>query len=255
MRWTRETPVPDDWRGRQDCDFGSRWSKEEQEVMSFIEQKGREIANPTLEAVGRVLVRWRVTPNSVTYFGLLLTIGVAILTALGQIRWAGIVYVAAAVCDAMDGTVARVSGKGSRFGAFLDSSIDRLEESVVFLGLIIYYAREGGEWEIPLILVVTVGSLMVSYARARAEALAVSCKVGLMTRPPRVAVMIVGMILDQVPIALIVLAATSWFTAFHRMYHVWRLTGGEDGGWNPPQDLFLAPGIRGPEATEGGDEQ
>jgi CDP-diacylglycerol--glycerol-3-phosphate 3-phosphatidyltransferase len=223
--------------------------------MSFIEQKGREIAKPTLEVVGRILVRWRVTPNAVTYFGLVLTIGVAVLAALGQIRWAGVIYVVAAVCDAMDGTVARVSGKGSRFGAFLDSTIDRLEESVVFLGLTVYYAWQGAEWEIPLILVVTVGSLMVSYTRARAEGLAVSCKVGFMTRPPRVAVMIVGMILNQVLIALIVLAATSWFTAFHRMFHVWRLTGGEDGGWNPPQELFLAPGISGQDTEEGGDER
>jgi hypothetical protein len=82
---------------------------------------------------------------------------------------------------------------------------------------------------------------MVSYTRARAEAVGVSCKVGFMTRPPRVVIMIVGMILDQVLIALIVLVLTSLFTAFHRMYHVWRMTGGEDGGWREVRDPFVLP--------------
>jgi hypothetical protein len=107
----------------------------------------------------------------------------------------------------------------------------------------------GGLWELPLILVVTVASLMVSYARARAEALDVPCKVGLMTRPPRVAVMIVGMLLNQALIALIVLAVTSLFTAFHRMYHIWRVTGGEAGGWQLPAEPFEPPG---PPAQENG---
>lgn len=209
--------------------------------MSIIEQKARDVSRPTLEAIGQALNRWNVSPNAVTYLGLFLTAGVAVLVALGQIRWAGVAYIVAAVCDAMDGTLARVSGKGSRFGAFLDSTIDRFEESIVFVGLAVYYARTGGEWEIPLILVVAVASLMVSYTRARAEALDVPCTVGFMTRPPRVAVLIVGLILDQVPAALILLAATSLFTAFHRMFHVWKTTGGEAAGWALPREPFVAP--------------
>jgi CDP-diacylglycerol--glycerol-3-phosphate 3-phosphatidyltransferase len=144
----------------------------------------------------------------------------------------------------MDGTLARVSGRGSRFGAFLDSTIDRFEESIVLVGLSVYYALAGsGEIEIPLILVVAVGSLMVSYTRARAEAVGVTCKVGVMTRPPRVAIMIVGMILDQILVTLIVLAVTTLFTAFHRMYHVWKVTGGEAAGWTSPSEPFIAPGL------------
>lgn len=219
--------------------------------MSFIEQKARDVTRPALETIGRTLARWNVSPNAVTYLGLFLTTGVAVLVALGQIRWAGVAYIVAAVCDAMDGTLARVSGKGSRFGAFLDSTIDRFEESIVFVGLAVYYARVGGAWEIPLILVVTVASLMVSYTRARAEALGVSCRVGFMTRPPRVAILIAGMILDQVPAALIILAATSLFTAFHRMYHVWQLSGGEAAGWALPKEPYVAQGfaIQEPEQT------
>lgn len=209
--------------------------------MSVLDRKAREITRPALEAVGRTLARWHVSPDAMTYLGLVLTIGVAVIAALGEIRWAGVAYIFAAACDALDGTLARVSGRGSRFGAFLDSNIDRIEESIVFLGLSVYYAGIGGQWEIALILVVTVGSLMVSYSRARAEAVGVDCKVGFMTRVPRVALMIVGMILDQVLIALILLAATTWFTSFHRMFHVWRVTGGESGGWGPVKEPFVLP--------------
>jgi CDP-diacylglycerol--glycerol-3-phosphate 3-phosphatidyltransferase len=209
--------------------------------MSVLDQKAREISRPALEAVGRTLAKWNVSPDAMTYLGLVLTIGVAVIAALGEIRWAGVAYIFAAACDALDGTLARVSGRGSRFGAFLDSNIDRIEESIVFLGLTVYYAGIGRQWEIALILVVTVGSLMVSYSRARAEAVGVDCKVGFMTRVPRVALMIVGMILDQVLIALILLAATTWFTSFHRMFHVWRATGGESGGWGPVGEPFVLP--------------
>ena len=209
--------------------------------MSSIEQRARDISRPTLEAVSKALAVYNVSPDWVTMAGLVLTVGVAVLAALGEIRWAGVAYILAALFDALDGTLARVSGKVSRFGAFLDSSIDRFEESIVFLGLIIYYAQVGGLVEIPLILVVAIGSLMVSYTRARAEAVGVECKVGFMTRPPRVAIMIVGMILDQVLIALIILAVTSLFTAFHRMVHVWQMTGGEAGGWGPVKQPFVLP--------------
>lgn len=222
--------------------------------MSSIEQKARDVSRPTLERIGHTLARWNVSPDWVTYLGLVLTLGVAALAALGHIQWAGVAYIAAAVCDAMDGTLARVSGKGSRFGAFLDSTIDRLEESVVFLGLIVYYARGGGQIEIPLILVVTVASFMVSYTRARAEAVGVECRVGFMTRPLRVTILIAGMILNQVLITLAILAATSLFTAFQRMVHVWKATGGEDGGWAAPKTPFVSPGTTPVSEEEPGED-
>ena len=215
--------------------------------MSSIEQKARAVCRPGLEAVGNVLARWNVSPDWVTSAGLVLTAGVAALAALGEIQWAGVAYIVAAVFDALDGTVARVSGKVSRFGAFLDSTIDRFEESMVFLGLLIHFARLGGLWEIPMLLVVTVASLMVSYTRARAEALGVACTVGWMTRPVRVAIVIAGMILNQVFIAIVIVAATSLFTTFHRVYHVWRMTGGEPGGWGPVKEPFVLSA--GPVAT------
>jgi CDP-diacylglycerol--glycerol-3-phosphate 3-phosphatidyltransferase len=169
---------------------------------------------------------------------------------MGELRWAGVAYIVASVSDAMDGTLARVSGRGSRFGAFLDSTIDRFEESLVFLGLVFHYARTGSELEVTLTLLVTVGSLMVSYTRARAEGLGINCKVGFMTRIPRVAILIVGLILDQVLIALIILAVTTLWTTGHRMFQVWKMTGGEAGGWAPPKDLFISPGLSDDDAQE-----
>jgi CDP-diacylglycerol--glycerol-3-phosphate 3-phosphatidyltransferase len=213
--------------------------------MSIIDRTARDISRPVLEAVAKRLNKWHVTPNMATYFGMVLTTGVAVLVALGEIRWAGVAYIFAAVFDAVDGTLARVTGKGSRFGAFLDSTIDRFEESVVFLGFAVYYAGSGGQfdypYEIPLLVLATVGSLMVSYTRSRAESIGVSCKVGFMTRIPRVVIMIIGMILDQMLITLAIIAVTSLYTAFHRMVHVWRMTGGEANGWGPVQEPFVLP--------------
>lgn len=216
--------------------------------MSFIEQKAREVSRPTLESVGRALARWHISPDAVTYLGLVLTAGVAVLLALGYTRWAGLAYIVAAVCDALDGTLARVSGRGSRFGAFLDSTIDRYEESIVFLGLIVYYSRVGGPLEIPLLLVTTSASLMVSYTRARAEGLGIRCNVGILSRPPRVAILIAALILDQVLVGLIIVAAVSLFTSFQRIYHVWRQTGGEASGWALPPQPYVAPGLAVSEA-------
>lgn len=222
--------------------------------MSVIEEKARDLSRPILDAIGQALARWNVSPNAVTYLGLVLTLGAATLAAFGQIRWSGVVYMFAASCDALDGALARASGKGSRFGAFLDSTLDRVEESLIFLGLIIYYARAGSPIEPPLILLVTVGSLMVSYTRARAEAVGVTCREGLMTRPFRVALMIVGMVLNQVLITLILLAITSLFTTVQRMVHVWQMTGGEKGGWGPVKQPFSPP-VPPAQQTQGSDPQ
>lgn len=210
--------------------------------MSILEQKSRDLSRPFLEAVASALAKVNISPDGVTYAGLVLTFGVAALTALGKMQWAGLAYLFAGACDALDGTLARVSGKGSRFGAFLDSSIDRIEESIVFLGLVIYYTRAGATgWEIPTILVAAIASLMVSYTRARAEAVGVDCQVGFMTRPPRVGILILGLLLNQVFIAVVVIAAASVVTTIHRLVHVWRMTGGEKGGWSPPQQGYSPP--------------
>ena len=211
--------------------------------MASLEQRARDISRPVLEAIGGVLARAHIAPNWVTGAGLVVTIGAGVLAGVGLFRWAAVVYVAGALCDALDGTLARVSGRSSRFGGFLDSTLDRFEEVILFLGLTVYYARLGSLWEPPLILAAVACSLMVSYTRARAEGLGVACQEGLFTRAVRVTVTVVGLLLHQVLIMLIVLVVASLFTALQRMVHVWRMTGGEAGGWQPPKRPFIPPGM------------
>jgi len=184
----------------------------------------------TLEPIARLVGRTGVSPNAVTLTGVVLNLGVAWILAQGLMRIGGLLVPLVSLFDALDGTLARLTGKRSRFGAFLDSTMDRFSEAIVYLGLLVFYTRLGAGREILLIYVTIVGSLMVSYARARAEGLGLDCKVGLLTRLERTVVLTVALILDQVPTALWVLAILTNFTAFQRMYHVWRATDGEDEG-------------------------
>ena len=181
-----------------------------------------------LEPIARLVGRTGVSPNVVTLTGVVLNLGVAWILAQGYMRIGGLLLPLVSLFDALDGTLARLTGKRSRFGAFLDSTMDRFSEAIVYLGLLVFYTRLGAGREILLIYVTIVGSLMVSYARARAEGLGLDCKVGLLTRLERTVVLTVALILDQVPTALWVLAILTNFTALQRMYHVWRATDGED---------------------------
>lgn len=183
-----------------------------------------------LEPVARLIGRMGISPNVVTLTGVVLNLGVAWILAQGYMRVGGLLVPLVALFDALDGALARLTAKRSRFGAFLDSTMDRFSEAILYLGLLFYYTRHGARQEILLIYATIVGSLMVSYARARAEGLGLDCKVGLLTRLERVVVLTIALVLDQVSIALWVLAILTNFTALQRMYHVWRATHDEDEG-------------------------
>jgi CDP-diacylglycerol--glycerol-3-phosphate 3-phosphatidyltransferase len=183
-----------------------------------------------LEPIARVVGRTGVSPNVVTLIGASLNLGVAWVLAQGHMRIGGFLVPLVSLFDALDGSLARLTARRSRFGAFLDSTMDRFSEAILYLGLLFFYTRSGASREILLIYVTIVGSLMVSYARARAEGLGLDCKVGLLTRLERIVLLTVALILDQVPTALWVLAILTNFTAFQRMYHVWKATHGEDEG-------------------------
>jgi len=181
-----------------------------------------------VEPIARLIGRTGVSPNAVTVMGVVLNLGVAWVLAQGYMRIGGLLVPLVALFDALDGTLARVTGKRSRFGAFLDSTMDRFSEAILYLGLLFFYTRLGAGREILLIYAAIVGSLMVSYTRARAEALGLECKVGLLTRFERAVVLVIALFLDQVTIGLWVLAILANFTAFQRMYHVWKATHEED---------------------------
>lgn len=167
-----------------------------------------------------------ITPNALTYTGFILTALSAIVIATGAFIWGGILLIVAALFDMLDGTLARETNQSSTFGAFLDSTLDRYSESVTFLALAYYYAvQPGGRLELVLIFLLLVGSLMVSYTRARAEALNVECKVGILQRPERVVLVVAGLITGWILPVLWILAIFTNVTVVQRVYEVyWRTT-------------------------------
>jgi CDP-diacylglycerol--glycerol-3-phosphate 3-phosphatidyltransferase len=183
-----------------------------------------------LEPLARLINRTGISPNLLTVMGFVLTVGVAYVLATGHLQIGGMLLAVAGLFDALDGTLARLAGRRSRFGAFLDSTVDRFSEAVIFLGLLVHYTQHGGQRVSFLIYVTLVGSLMVSYARARAESIGIECKRGILTRFERAVVLVVGLVLNQMLIALWIMAVLSNFTALQRIYLVWRATGGEKGG-------------------------
>jgi CDP-diacylglycerol--glycerol-3-phosphate 3-phosphatidyltransferase len=185
----------------------------------------REWTKGFFDSLARLISRTRVSPNILTFSGFLATLGVAYVLALGHERAAGFLMIPAGLLDAVDGALARAMDKATPFGAFFDSTLDRFSEIALYLGLL--YLYRGSTLEAVLIYLTITGSLMVSYARARAEGLGVECKVGLFTRFERLAVLVLGLLLEQILIALIILAVFSNLTALQRMWHVWRATAKE----------------------------
>jgi CDP-diacylglycerol--glycerol-3-phosphate 3-phosphatidyltransferase len=176
--------------------------------------------------LGRIIGRWGVSPNALTLFGYGLHLPVMWAVATGRFAFGGILLAIASAFDALDGSVAREMGRVTQFGAFLDSVLDRFSEATVLLGLLLYFVQHGGRIEPVLIYVAVVGSIMVSYTRARAEGLGVECKEGLVTRFERVILLVVGLVIGIVRPVLWVLAVLTIFTAIQRVYTVWRKTSG-----------------------------
>ena len=178
------------------------------------------------EPLARSLMAVGLTPNRVTFLGLLVSAGCAYLLSQGMFVAGGGVLILAGMMDMVDGALARRGGTASPQGALLDSVVDRVAEATVFLGLLVYYLEPVSATEIVLINVSLVGSLMVSYLRARGEGLGVDCRVGIMTRPERVVALAVGLLLGQITIALAVIAVLTVFTTLHRFWHIHRELGG-----------------------------
>lgn len=182
------------------------------------------------EPPARLFSSLGISPNVVTIVGFFLMVGIALVLAQGYLFWGGLLMIGAGLVDAMDGTLARMVGRTSRFGAFLDSTLDRYSEAVIFFGLFVYLSGQNHNLELILIYATVIGSLMVSYARARAEGIGVPLKDGMFTRFERVFLLVCGLLFNQLVIVLWILAVFSNFTALQRMYMVWRITGGEKGG-------------------------
>ncbi len=177
------------------------------------------------------LIESRLTPNTISLTGLALNLLAAGLVWQEYFFLGGLAFIVGSVCDTLDGRYSRMSGKGSPFGAFLDSTLDRIEEGIVLTAVAAYFATRGEAGAAAAVVVAVLASLMVSYTRARAEALGVECKVGIATRPVRVVIIAIGLLFakgaglgsfELLAPAIYVLAALSVFTVAQRVWHVRR---------------------------------
>ena len=175
------------------------------------------------------LIESRLTPNAISLTGFALNLAAAGLIVGRMFFLAGIAFIVGSIMDTLDGRYSRMSGKGSVFGAFLDSTLDRLEEGIVLIAVGAYFASRDNQVAAAATVAAVLGSLMVSYTRARAEALGVECKVGLATRPVRVVILSIGLLFargagighfELLAPAVYVLAALTVLTTLQRIFHV-----------------------------------
>lgn len=185
--------------------------------MADLERLGRGVAE---RVVARTLARLPISPLALTVFGSSLNIGVAVLLALGLLPWGAGLLLLAALFDAADGALARVTHRVSDLGGFLDSTLDRYSEILVGLGLMVYLVQRGDWPDLILLYLFVTGSLLFSYARARAEAGGFSSRGGLFTRSVRIPLLALGLLLGQVHITLWILAVGVLLSAFFRLLGV-----------------------------------
>lgn len=191
----------------------------------------RALPHQVTTPVVSVLVRLGVTPNMLTVAQLAGGIVAAVIIASGELVWGGVVLFAAALLDGFDGSLARSTGRVTRFGGVFDSTIDRLFEGAVLGGLLYYYLERGEKEESMLVFATAVGSLCVSYVRARAEVEHVQLYDGLFTRAVRIVVLTAGLVFGGLRIVLWVLASMTLVTTLHRLFVTWqRLRDSKPGG-------------------------
>ena len=193
--------------------------KEPKTLTDYLRAKAQFFIDPIVT----YLARYRFSPDALTVTGMLSHFLFAWLIGNGHMPWAGVAMFFIAPLDAFDGALARKLGrKQGGFGAFLDSTLDRLAEIILFGGFILYYMNQEEAVMLAVAYLAITGSIMVSYARARAEALGYSCKVGIASRVERYVVLIGLLFLNLPQIALIILAAATYITLGQRMFHVWQ---------------------------------
>jgi CDP-diacylglycerol---glycerol-3-phosphate 3-phosphatidyltransferase len=198
--------------------------------MTWTSAVGR-VCGGLLDAIVRMLALTRINPNVLTVMGLVVNSYAAFLfgyaTGENQSRmflYAGLVIIGSGFFDLVDGRVARALNKVSLFGAFFDSVVDRYSDASLFFGLIVYYARGNRFFYVVLTALVMISSIMVSYARARAESLIGTCRVGFMERPERLVLLIIGALFNVMAPVLWVIAVLSTVTVIHRITYTWQRT-------------------------------
>ena len=199
-----------------------------QRPVTKLDEVRKTAAYYLTQPVVHLLAKTSITPNTITWLGFLISVGAAALIVTGHLLAAGLLVLVAGLFDLLDGALARRTNQVTHFGAVLDSTLDRFAEIVLLLGILILFVREQSAVGILLVGIALPSSLVVSYIRARAEALGLDCKVGLFTRAERVIVLALGLLLSQIDYALIIalciIVLFSLFTAGQRLLHVWHQT-------------------------------
>ena len=187
---------------------------------------GHRLDSPLSKTIKFVFKTKNLNPTYFTLLGLLVNILAAIAFVDGKWLWAGILILTAGLFDMLDGAVARTFGKVSNFGGFLDSVIDRYSDLVLLIGLIIYYAQHNNMHLLVLTAVVSIGTILIPYTRARAEVFIPHCDVGIMERAERIILLALGGLLQNgfhaMPIVLWILAVFTHLTVFYRIYYTWK---------------------------------
>ena len=187
-------------------------------VTNWARKWGASVIQP----IALFLARLGLTPNAITVLGFLMTAAVAVVLATGHTQLAGVLLIGTLAFDAVDGTLARLMGTTSRFGAFLDSTLDRWAEVVLYGALVWVFLENGQDTGVLLAVAAMATSLMVSYTRARAEGVGLQCKEGLLTRFERLVILIAGLIFNQVIWALAIIAILAGITAVQRIWVTWQ---------------------------------
>ena len=187
-------------------------------ISNTIGNAGKSI----VDGIVRVLSAFHVNPNVITFLGFLISCGAAVAFALNYWRTAAVLLICAGLFDILDGAVARSSRTATSFGAFFDSVLDRYSDIAIFLGLLVYYSRHSDSFYIVLTSIVLMGSVMVSYTRARAELLIPKCRVGFLERPERLVLLIIGALTHHMEAVLWVLMVLSQWTVIGRIYFTWK---------------------------------
>jgi CDP-diacylglycerol--glycerol-3-phosphate 3-phosphatidyltransferase len=189
--------------------------------MTYTSLIGRSCDKIIVQIV-RALALSRIHPNVLTFLGLLINAGAAVLLAFGQFFWAGVVIIGAGLFDMVDGRVARETNQVTRFGGFFDSVLDRYSDLALLMGLLVYYASINRNFYVVLTAIVMTASVMISYTRARAENTIPTCKVGFMERPERVVLLIIGCLFDRMAPVLWIIAVLGNLTVIHRMIYTFQ---------------------------------
>lgn len=181
----------------------------------------RKVSKGIIQPIARLTGRLGISPNALTIAGCVLNLGISVLIGMGYLRLGGFLLLPAFAFDALDGAVAREMNRVTKFGAFLDSCLDRISESAVFLALA-WWSMSRGTYLVAILAIVSLmGAMLVSYTRARAEAIGVDCKVGLFTRVERGLLIIAGLIAGLSSLMLWVMAIGSVATALQRIIYVY----------------------------------